>query len=452
MSLCTIYAVFLQWDVFATCMNCLRYVLIIMCLLWSAKARAQSGWEEVPTPDMEANFVDMASSQPGHLVLRISANGFPCLWSFDEGKTWSQGASQINGSGLDTEHPTDMIAISPKVLLAVTSVYRSHLEQGDEFIGEFWQSLDSGNTWKELFADSIGWTGPIQRGEDRFYFPFAGRMRSGTWDYHKAGGYLETTDGVVFTRNVYGLIQYDAYVSVAGESGFVYLANYTNSKVSSDRGQSFSSHENVRVDSDTLLTIKSLTRISSGTLLAGDDEAVYRSSDGGKQWRRVDWGRFAEFTYGFGTIYHLAYRHEPFTFNRGSDSLLHYSTDDGSSWQTWKFGGLVSAVVPVTTGLTYVLAGNKIYKREIAASINKHKPQNGELTISPNPVGNEMRLTLGGDEVSGFVAIFDVVGKEVLRSSLAADRIDVSSLPAGVYSVRVIDGDIMRTGRFVVER
>jgi hypothetical protein len=428
--------------------------LIAACLLLlSTTSTAQTEWVEIPGPKGD-DLIDLASAGEGHLIARTLADGYPCSWSTDEGLSWTHGTRPANFGGLDTDCPADLLAISPQVILAITNVTRSHLEQGDESISELWQSLDSGRTWNLLYPypQQFGWAAVARREAAQYYLPFAGAQKSGSWTYHKNGGYLQTTDGIKFSRTDYNLIQYDAHISVADGNGYVYLANYTKSKVSYDQGQSFSSHENVRVDSDTLLTIKSLTRISSGTLLAGDDEAVYRSSDGGKQWRRVDWGRFAEFTYGFGTIYHLAYRHEPFTFNRGSDSVLHYSTDDGSSWQTWKFGGLVSAVVPVTTGLTYVLAGNKIYKREIAASINIHKPQNAELTISPNPVGNEMRLTLGGDEVSGDVAIFDVVGKEVLRSSSAAERIDVSSLPAGVYSVRVKDSDTMRTGRFVVQR
>lgn len=70
------------------------------------------------------------------------------------------------------------------------------------------------------------------------------------------------------------------------------------------------------------------------------------------------------------------------------------------------------------------------------------------LVISPNPVAD--RLTFRADVVD-HVEVYSATGEQVLRTKGMRSSIDVSTLPPGCYSIRVVAQDGYHTARFVKE-
>ena len=85
-----------------------------------------------------------------------------------------------------------------------------------------------------------------------------------------------------------------------------------------------------------------------------------------------------------------------------------------------------------------------------------------EITVSagPNPASDQLTLRYGlTDAASVSIEVFDSVGRRVLKTDepqrepgTYENRLDVSSLSAGVYLYRVVVGGHTRTGTFVIAR
>ncbi|HXB11895.1 MAG TPA: carbohydrate-binding protein, partial [Bacteroidia bacterium] len=59
------------------------------------------------------------------------------------------------------------------------------------------------------------------------------------------------------------------------------------------------------------------------------------------------------------------------------------------------------------------------------------------VVIFPNPIEGELRFISGVDLGGGSAKIVDGLGIEVLNTSISSDKIDVSSLSAGIYTILI---------------
>jgi len=73
-----------------------------------------------------------------------------------------------------------------------------------------------------------------------------------------------------------------------------------------------------------------------------------------------------------------------------------------------------------------------------------------EVSLYPNPARTSISFL---DDISGSdIHIFDILGKEVLRSTfLRENTLDVSSLQAGLYTATITDGKKTQTARFIIK-
>jgi hypothetical protein len=72
--------------------------------------------------------------------------------------------------------------------------------------------------------------------------------------------------------------------------------------------------------------------------------------------------------------------------------------------------------------------------------------------VAPNPTTGLLRLALDASERIAAVEVLDVNGRMALRIGRPADNtIDLGSLRAGVYTVRVLTAEGMRMARVVRE-
>ena len=69
----------------------------------------------------------------------------------------------------------------------------------------------------------------------------------------------------------------------------------------------------------------------------------------------------------------------------------------------------------------------------------------------PNPLkGNTLYLTSTANAAMS-VQIFDVLGKEVLKSNVINNAVDVSGLNAGVYMVKITEEGKTATRKLVIQ-
>ncbi|WP_315823798.1 T9SS type A sorting domain-containing protein [Paraflavitalea speifideaquila] len=71
------------------------------------------------------------------------------------------------------------------------------------------------------------------------------------------------------------------------------------------------------------------------------------------------------------------------------------------------------------------------------------------LEIYPNPVRNELYIVSGEDLSGGIVQVYDMSGRQVLRGKPVSNRVDVSRLTAGTYTLIYTKDRKSVTKRFV---
>ena len=73
------------------------------------------------------------------------------------------------------------------------------------------------------------------------------------------------------------------------------------------------------------------------------------------------------------------------------------------------------------------------------------------LSIYPNPVKNGKLFIITNDNTERNVTVFDVLGKQVLNVTIATSEINVSTLNAGVYIVKITEEGNTATRKLVIQ-
>jgi hypothetical protein len=71
--------------------------------------------------------------------------------------------------------------------------------------------------------------------------------------------------------------------------------------------------------------------------------------------------------------------------------------------------------------------------------------------LYPNPVTNGKVYIITADRAPKKIQIFDVLGTQVMRTTLLREELNVSELDAGVYVLRVFEKDKMATRKLIVK-
>lgn len=86
------------------------------------------------------------------------------------------------------------------------------------------------------------------------------------------------------------------------------------------------------------------------------------------------------------------------------------------------------------------------------SNINNSIMHKNRLTLFPNPVDNELIIKLPGEITNGNITIFDIRGNRVIDIGMSGDlkfAIDTSQLEGGLYIVKVFDGSLIYTSKFI---
>lgn len=83
-------------------------------------------------------------------------------------------------------------------------------------------------------------------------------------------------------------------------------------------------------------------------------------------------------------------------------------------------------------------------------ALGVHQNEIAGLSISPNPVNNGIFYVTTDANAEKTVAIFDILGKQVLKTTTSGSAINVSNLNSGIYMVRVTEEGKSVTKKLVI--
>ncbi len=78
------------------------------------------------------------------------------------------------------------------------------------------------------------------------------------------------------------------------------------------------------------------------------------------------------------------------------------------------------------------------------------KPQGEILGFYPNPVSNGKIYITSKTSLDKEVLIFDVLGKKVLQTTISSRELNITSIPPGVYIIKITEGDTTATRKLIV--
>jgi hypothetical protein len=75
---------------------------------------------------------------------------------------------------------------------------------------------------------------------------------------------------------------------------------------------------------------------------------------------------------------------------------------------------------------------------------------NDALGFYPNPVSNGKIYITSKTTLEKEILIFDVLGKKVLQTTLTAKELNISTIPPGVYIIKISEGDATATRKLII--
>lgn len=96
-----------------------------------------------------------------------------------------------------------------------------------------------------------------------------------------------------------------------------------------------------------------------------------------------------------------------------------------------------------------LLMANLSYSQTSQTKVLKNEIIQG-LTVYPNPVSDGILYIISSKNLPKEVVVFDVLGKKVLYASLLSNTLNISTLTAGVYIIKIAEGNSVETRKFVI--
>jgi hypothetical protein len=121
-----------------------------------------------------------------------------------------------------------------------------------------------------------------------------------------------------------------------------------------------------------------------------------------------------------------------------------YKDSPGAVWPN----GWIYGPTDCTDGSTTTFDSPCVYP--FVESLSNNEFTTNEFKIYPNPVRNgfvSIKSNLGGEKN---IEIFDLMGRNILSTTLENDRLDVSSLDNGVYFIKVSASNSSHTQKLII--
>jgi hypothetical protein len=78
------------------------------------------------------------------------------------------------------------------------------------------------------------------------------------------------------------------------------------------------------------------------------------------------------------------------------------------------------------------------------------KQQGETLGFYPNPVSNGKIYITSKTTLDKEILIFDVLGKKVLQTTISSRELNISTIPPGVYIIKITEGETTTTRKLIV--
>lgn len=137
------------------------------------------------------------------------------------------------------------------------------------------------------------------------------------------------------------------------------------------------------------------------------------------------------------------------------DDLVPFDAGSGEYLLQWQN---VSEDLTTNTNVQLVIEGRTNASAEnfwfdniiFGGTLGVNSQSENQFSVYPNPASKGFVNI--SSKVSGTknVSVFDILGKQVIKTSLSGDRLDISSLNSGVYIVRIEQGKASTTKKLVV--
>ncbi len=75
---------------------------------------------------------------------------------------------------------------------------------------------------------------------------------------------------------------------------------------------------------------------------------------------------------------------------------------------------------------------------------------NDALGFYPNPVSNGKIYITSKTNLDKDILIFDVLGKKVMQTTVSSRELNITSIPPGVYIIKITEGDATATRKLIV--
>ena len=88
---------------------------------------------------------------------------------------------------------------------------------------------------------------------------------------------------------------------------------------------------------------------------------------------------------------------------------------------------------------------------QIGGTLGVNANDNSQFSIYPNPASNGFVNIISKVNGTKQVAVFDVLGKQVINTTLTGERLNIAALTSGVYIVKINQGNASVTKKLVVK-
>ena len=181
--------------------------------------------------------------------------------------------------------------------------------------------------------------------------------------------------------------------------------------------------------------------------------AIIRTSDGGTTWHTVASGTA-------NLLQSLTFTGMNNGYVVGEFGTILKTTDEGSTWTSQTSGTIMglNSVSFIDSNTGYAVGeGGTILKTTNGGGPTgiREKAFGVSLTIYPNPAVEKVTIktSLMGNQIAGTICVYGMTGQELIRRQVEGSEADinVSSLPTGIYIIRMVTNEKFEFGKFVKE-
>lgn len=94
--------------------------------------------------------------------------------------------------------------------------------------------------------------------------------------------------------------------------------------------------------------------------------------------------------------------------------------------------------------------GIQAQENKFSVATKTQEPTIEGLSIYPNPVNTGKIYITSKSSLDKKVEIFNVLGKKVLESVITSKEVNVSNLTAGVYFIKIKEGEATATRKLII--